>query len=64
MREDLAKAKSELVKRINFVLFKMNEIEVSSIQLDIHQMADLERFANTVKCLGETYHHLTEKGGE
>lgn len=43
-----------LKKHVEFVLRKMDEIEACE-ELSIHQMADLERFANTLKYLAQTH---------
>lgn len=54
-----AEIKRELIDRINFVIIEMKNIEVNAKNgLTIHQMADLERYANTLDLLGSAYDHL------
>ncbi|WPU43498.1 hypothetical protein [Limosilactobacillus reuteri] len=48
-----------LKKHVEFVLRKMDEIE-SCKELSIHQMADLERYANTLKYLAQTHEALND----
>lgn len=48
-----------LAKHVKFVLERMDEIE-SCKELSIHQMADLERYANTLKYLAQTHEALNE----
>ena len=43
-----------LEKHVKFVLDRMDEIETCK-ELSIHQMADLERYANTLKDLAQTH---------
>ena len=51
--------KRELIDRISFVILEMKAIETNAQNgLTIHQMADLERYANTLDLLGSTYDHL------
>lgn len=48
-----------LEKHVKFVLDRMDEIETCK-ELSIHQMADLERYANTLKYLAQTHKAFNE----
>lgn len=50
---------SILAKHVKFVLERMDEIEACK-ELSIHQMADLERYANTLKYLAQTHKAFNE----
>lgn len=54
MDEELFNIRVALIKHIEFVQQKMSEIEAHS-NLTIHQMADLERYASTLKFLSDAY---------
>ena len=50
MDKELINIRIALIKQISFVQERMSEIETQS-NLTIHQMADLERYARTLKFL-------------
>lgn len=47
------------MKHMEYVSHKMTEIEHND-ELSIHEMADLERYANTLRLLSEAYSFLVE----
>ncbi|WP_085679118.1 hypothetical protein [Limosilactobacillus reuteri] len=58
MDKELINIRIALIKQISFVQERMREIETQS-NLTIHQMADLERYARTLKFLSDTYRNLS-----
>lgn len=58
MDKELINIRIALIKQISFVQERMREIETQS-NLTIHQMADLERYASTLKFLSDTYRNLS-----
>ncbi|UNL36796.1 hypothetical protein [Limosilactobacillus reuteri] len=58
MDKELINIRIALIKQIIFVQERMSEIETQS-NLTIHQMADLERYARTLKFLSDTYRNLS-----
>lgn len=58
MDKELINIRIALIKQIIFVQERMSEIEAQS-NLTIHQMADLERYASTLKFLSDTYRNLS-----
>lgn len=58
MDKELINIRIALIKQIYFVQERMSEIETQS-NLTIHQMADLERYARTLKFLSDTYRNLS-----
>lgn len=58
MDKELINIRIALIKQIIFVQERMSEIETQS-NLTIHQMADLERYASTLKFLSDTYRNLS-----
>lgn len=58
MDKELINIRIALIKQIIFIQERMSEIETQS-NLTIHQMADLERYARTLKFLSDTYRNLS-----
>lgn len=50
---------TNVMKHMEYVSDKMTEIEHDD-ELSIHEMADLERYANTLRLLSEAYSFLVE----
>lgn len=50
---------TNVMKHMEYVSDKMTEIEHDG-ELSIHEMADLERYANTLRLLSEAYSFLVE----
>lgn len=51
--------RTNVMKHMEYVSHKMTEIEHND-ELSIHEMADLERYANTLRLLSEAYSFLVE----
>lgn len=51
--------RTNIMNHMKYVSHKMTEIEHDD-KLSIHDMADLERYANTLRLLSEAYSFLVE----
>ena len=58
MDKELINIRIALIKQISFVQERMSEIETQT-KITIQQMADLERYARTLKFLSDTYRNLS-----